>query len=163
METFRTSYRRDFGWPWPLPVVLSAWPPPERTFQRPRECPRAEAADCPCPEHDWDADRGGLLAGYMCLAGKEARLLQRSQAVRAEIQRCLNRTRVKRAKTLSKLIKPFRKKREKLDQWGGGKDRISGSKLLRISVHINDINSSMMVHVLMHRENQSVTIRHPVW
>lgn len=93
METFRTSQRRDFGWPWALPVVLTAWSPPELTFERPRECPTAgytAEPDCPCPEHSWEPD----LGRYVCLATKEARLHQRSQAVRQEIQRCLTRTRV---------------------------------------------------------------------
>ena len=94
METFRTSYRRDFGWPWSLPVRLNAWQPPELTFERPRECPSAAAPpepDCPCPEHSWAPD----LGRYVCLAAKEARLHQRSQAVRQEIQRCLTRTQVR--------------------------------------------------------------------
>ncbi|XP_034244762.1 uncharacterized protein LOC117647227 [Thrips palmi] len=90
METFRTSYRRDFPWPWALPVRLSAWRPPEVTFDRPREGPPAPCPDCPCPEHSWAREP---LAHYLCLAGKEARLHQRAQAVKHELQRCANRTR----------------------------------------------------------------------
>lgn len=92
METFRTSYRRDFPWPWALPVRLNAWRPPEVTFDRPREGPAAPCPDCPCPEHTWASE--GALGRYVCLATKEARLHQRAQAVKQELQRCANRTRV---------------------------------------------------------------------
>ncbi|KAK3917398.1 Succinate--CoA ligase [ADP-forming] subunit beta [Frankliniella fusca] len=100
LETFRTSYRRDFAWPWALPVQLYAWRPPERTLARPREGPPPPPPDCLCPEHSWALARGpepqpepSDLEHYMCLASKEARLHQRAQAVRQEIQRCINRTR----------------------------------------------------------------------